>query len=40
MRMPEIKENAKLLQVLEEEDVEKYDTLLSLAITGGDEGWI
>ena len=38
--MPEIKESAKLLQTLEGEDVEKYDTLLSLAITGGDEGWI
>ena len=38
--MPEVKESAKLLQVLEGEDVEKYDTLLSLAITGGDEGWI
>ena len=38
--MPEIKESAKLLQMLEGEDVEKYDTLLSLAITGGDEGWI
>ena len=38
--MPENMESAKLLQVLEGEDVEKYDTLLSLAITGGDEGWI
>ena len=38
--MPEVKESAKLLQMLESEDVEKYDTLLSLAITGGDEGWI
>lgn len=38
--MPEVKESAKLIQMLEGEDVEKYDTLLSLAITGGDEGWI
>ena len=38
--MPENTETAKLLQMLEGEDVEKYDTLLSLAITGGDEGWI
>ena len=38
--MPQIKEDAKLIQMLEGEDVEKFDTLLSLAITGGDEGWI
>ncbi len=38
--MPENTETAKLLQMIEGEDVEKYDTLLSLAITGGDEGWI
>ena len=38
--MPDTAESAKLVQVLEGEDVEKYDTLLSLAITGGDEGWI
>ena len=38
--MPENTESAKLLRVLEGEDVEKYDTLLSLAITGGDEGLI
>ena len=38
--MPENTETAKLLQMLEGEDVEKYDMLLSLAITGGDEGWI
>ena len=36
---PVISESAKLIQVIEGEDVEKYDTLLSLAITGGDEGW-
>ncbi len=33
-------ENAILLQMLEGEDVERYDTLLSLAITGGDFSWI
>jgi len=38
--MPEIKESARLIQMLEGEDVEKYDTLLSLAITGGDYNWI
>ena len=38
--MPDTAESAKLVQMLEGEDVEKYDTLLSLAITGGDEGWI
>ena len=38
--MPEVKETAKLIQMVEGEDVEKYDTLLSLAITGGDYSWI
>jgi hypothetical protein len=38
--MPEAKESAKLLQMIQGEDVEKYDALLSLAITGGDYGWI
>ena len=39
--MPEIREAAKLLQVVEgEEEVEKMDTLLSLALTGGDYSWI
>lgn len=38
--MPDMKERARLLQMLEGEDVEKYDTLLSLAITGGDYTWI
>ncbi len=38
--MPQVKETAELLAVLEGEDVEKYDTLLSLAITGGDYSWI
>ncbi|HAL03267.1 MAG TPA: hypothetical protein DCP07_07895 [Lachnospiraceae bacterium] len=38
--MPKAVESAKLIQMLEGEDVEKYDTLLSLAITGGDYTWI
>ena len=38
--MPEEKESARLLQMIEGEDIEKYETLLSLAITGGDYGWI
>ena len=38
--MPRIMETARLLQVIEGEDVEKYDALLSLAVTGGDENWI
>lgn len=39
--MPAIKEEAKLIQMVEgEEEVEKMDTLLSLAITGGDYTWI
>jgi hypothetical protein len=38
--MPEVKEDAKLVQMIEGEDVEKYDTLLSLTITGGDYSWI
>lgn len=38
--LPEINESAKLLSVVENEDVEKYDTLLSLAITGGDYEWL
>lgn len=38
--MPENTETAKLLQVVEGEDVEKMDTLLSLALTGGDCDWI
>lgn len=39
--MPEVMEKAKLLQVIEgEEEVEKMDTLLSLAVTGGDYEWI
>lgn len=39
--MPDAVETAVLLQVIEgEEEVEKYDGLLSLAITGGDFDWI
>lgn len=39
--MPDMKEDAKLLQVVEgEEEVERFDQLLSLAITGGDYEWI
>jgi len=39
--MPEVKEDAALLEVIEgAENVEKYDTLLSLAVTGGDYSWI
>ncbi len=38
--MPEVVENAKLLKVVEGEDVEKMDGLLSLAVTGGDYSWI
>ena len=38
--MPESKEDARLIQMIEGEDVERYDTLLSLAITGGDYSWI
>lgn len=38
--MPAVVEDAKLLEMVEGEDVEKYDTLLSLAITGGDYEWL
>ena len=38
--MPSASEAAKLIQMVEGEDVEKYDVLLSLAITGGDYEWI
>ena len=37
---PKVSESAKLIQILEGEDVEKYDALLSLAETGGDYSWI
>lgn len=38
--MPKMVEDAKLIEMVEGEDVEKYDTLLSLAITGGDYEWL
>ena len=38
--MPDIKEDAKLLKVIEGEEVEMLDGLLSLARTGGDFSWI
>jgi len=38
--MPKVHETAKLLQVVEGEEVEKMDELLSLAITGGNYEWI
>lgn len=36
----ESKETARLKEMIQGEDVEKYDALLSLAITGGDYKWI
>ena len=38
--LPEIREDAKLLKVVEGEEVEMMDKLLSLARTGGDYSWI
>jgi hypothetical protein len=39
--MPVVKESAKLLQVVRgEEEVERMDALLSLAVTGGDYNWM
>lgn len=39
--MPKIVESAKLIQMIRgKEEVEKMDTLLSLAVTGGDFSWI
>ncbi len=39
--MPAIREDAVLLQVIEgEEECERYDKLLSLAVTGGDYDWL
>lgn len=38
--MPKIKEDAVMKKVLHGEEIEKYDILLSLAITGGDENWL
>lgn len=39
-KVPQKRDGAKLIQILEGEDVEKYDALLSLAETGGDYNWI
>lgn len=39
--MPTVKESAKLIKVIEgHEEIEKMDSLLSLALTGGDYNWI
>lgn len=39
--MPVMKEEAKLIRMLDgEEEIVKYDQLLSLAVTGGDYNWI
>ena len=39
--MPVVHETAKLIEMIRgEEEVEKMDTLLSLAVTGGDYNWI
>ena len=39
--MPTVKEAAKLVQMLSDPvEIEKYDQLLSLAVTGGDYDWI
>lgn len=39
--MPKTVESAKLISMIRgEEEVEKMDTLLSLAVTGGDYAWI
>ena len=39
--MPTIVESAKLIDMIRgAEEVEKMDTLLSLAVTGGDFNWI
>lgn len=38
--IPEQREAATLLQVVEGEDVERMDALLSLAVTGGDYNWL
>ena len=38
---PDVLDTAELIQKIEgEEEVEKMDTLLSLALTGGDYSWI
>ncbi len=40
-KMPTVREDARLVKMLTgEEEIEKYDQLLSLAMTGGDYNWI
>lgn len=38
--MPERKEDAVMKKVLHGEEIERYDILLSLAVTGGDDSWL
>ena len=38
--MPQAPEAAKLLKVVKDDEVGMMDTLLSLAITGGDYNWL
>ena len=39
--MPSVEETAVLQEIIEgAENVEKYDTLLSLAVTGGSYDWL
>lgn len=38
--MESVSDSARLIQVLEGEDVEKMDILLSLAVSGGNYDWI
>ena len=38
--MPKIVESAKLIKMVEGDEVEMMDTLLSLAITGGNYEWL
>lgn len=38
--MEEVTSKAQLMKIIEGDEVEKWDKLLSLAITGGDEQWI
>lgn len=38
--MEELLDTAELIEVLEGEEIEKMDGLLSLAVTGGDFSWI
>lgn len=38
--MPQIVEAAKLVKVVEGDEIEMMDTLLSLAITGGNYDWL